>query len=600
MTRDRGNGSDRRYIWRAVQLVWRSSPHLMVGSTLVMVVQGILPVIPIYVVKLIVDAVAAGEGYAAILPLVIALGAAMLLTALLQSVSTYIREAQSHVLSDYVQEVIQQKSIELDLGYYEGPEFFDRLHRAQEEAPFRPAQVVETLTGLVRSGISVVGIAGVLVVSLPWYTVVILGLSAIPPALVRLVASRRMFNWRMGSTAAERNVFYLNWLLTGKPSAKEVRLFGLGEQLKERSRHWRTRLRKERLSLVGRRSLGEFVASGVQALVVAGLLAYFTFQSIGSPQALGNLVLFFQAIQKGQQVLAELLREVAQLYDSNLFLSIVFDFLNLEPTVVTSPAAHPVADDGSGIRVDHVSFAYPKTDRRVLEDVSLSVRPGEVVAIVGDNGAGKTTLIKLLCRFYDPTAGALRMDGRDFRTIDPAALRERMSVIFQDYVDYYTPAYENIWFGDVSEEPDDERVELAARRSRAHDFLSTLPNGYKTVLGRWLEEGAELSGGQWKKVALARTLYRNAPIIVLDEPTAGLDPDSEAQFIDDLRSMAEGKSLLIVSHKIASARRADRIYAMRDGRVIEQGTHDELLDLNGFYAGLYRTQLRQIQSSSHA
>ena len=597
MKQNKDKGGLRRLL-QAVALVWKSGPRLMLGSSVVMVLQGMLPIIPVYAVKLIVDAVDLGKPFRTILPLVVITGAAILATALLQSVGSYLREAQSQVLSDYMQGRIHEKSLQLDLSFYEGSEFFDKLHRAQQEAPQRPAQVVDTLMNIFRSGISVAGIAGILLITLPWYTVLVLGASALPIALVRLTASGRLFAWRMKRTTAERHVNYLNWLITARPNAKELRLFGLGKLFMERSREWRDRLRKESLSLNARRSAGEFVASGIQAAVVAGLLGFFAFRSTRGSGSLGNLVLFFQAIQKGQQVLGELLRGFAQLYETNLFLASVFDFLGLSPTITATRTATRPADSKQGMELEEVSFSYPGSDHKVLDKISLHVRPGELIAIVGDNGAGKTTLIKLLCRFYDPTSGIIRMDGQDYRTLEAGALRARMAVLFQDSSQYYYSAEQNIWFGDVSKEVNGELVIKSARKAQAHEFVGALPQGYGTVLGRWLEEGAELSGGQWRKIALARTLYRDAPFLVLDEPTTGLDPQSEANFIDSLRELAEGRSMVMVSHKIASAIQADRIYVMRDGRVIEQGSHDELLGLDGYYAGLYRTQLRQIQAES--
>ena len=586
---------------RAVRLVRQSNPRLLMLSIGLIVLQGFVPVVPIYVVKLIVDAGTAGASQTVLIPLVLVAGGAILVGALLQAVSGYVREAQSQSLSDYVQGLIHAKSLELDLSFYEGSEFFDKLHRAQQEAPHRPGQVIDNLMSIFRAGISVVGIMAVLVIALPWYTVLLLSLSAIPSAAVRLVSSNRLFSWRMKRTPADRHVYYLNWLLTGRPHAKELRLFGLGQFLSDRSRFWRRTLRSERLGLIARRTGGEFAAAGFQAVVVVGLLAFFALESVRSATGLGNLVLFFQAVQKGQQVLAELLRGVAQLYETNLFLANAFDFLNLSPSLVPGDADLPPAHGSgsyAGLELENVRFSYPGTDRLILNDVSMVARPGELIAIVGDNGAGKSTLIKLLCRFYDPDSGSVRINGRDLRALKDGALFNQMAVLFQDHAQYFYSARENIQFGNLERGNDEAGTIDAAERAGAHEFIARLPKSYDTVLGRWLEEGTELSGGQWKKVALARTLFRDAPFVLLDEPTAGLDPESEANFIDSLRDLAAGRLLIIVSHKIASAVRADRIYVMRDGSVIEHGSHGDLVNQGGYYAGLYRTQLRQIQDDS--
>ena len=298
--------------------------------------------------------------------------------------------------------------------------------------------------------------------------------------------------------------------------------------------------------------------------------------------------------------MSELLRGAARLYETNLYLSTVFEFLNLPARMVPAESEVPSGEQKAeaGLTVDSVSFAYPGTDTPVLDNVSLSVRPGEIVAIVGDNGAGKSTLIKLVCRFYDPVSGQLRLNGRALQHIPEHEYRTGLGVLFQDFTRYFYSVRENIWFGDVDKNPDGEGVRNAARKVEADGFLSALTDGYETVLGRWLEDGTELSGGQWKKVALARIIFRAAPLTILDEPTAGLDPPSEALFIDNLRDLAGGRSLLLVSHKIAAARQADRIYVMRSGRVIEQGDHEQLLEQGGYYSGLYYTQLRQMERKS--
>ena len=338
---------------------------------------------------------------------------------------------------------------------------------------------------------------------------------------------------------------------------------------------------------------------GIQSVVTAGLIGYFAYNSINSAGSLGNLVLFFQAIQKGQQVLGELLHGGAALFETTLFLQNVFEFMDLSPSMKKDEKAH-VPDMGtSGISVEKVSFSYPGTEKRVLREVTLNAGPGEFIAIVGDNGAGKSTLTKLLCRFYDPIEGTVRLNGENMRYLDESTVRSCMSVLLQDYTRYHYSAAENIWLGNVSREKDPERIAAAAGKAGIDKTLSSLAEGYETMLGRWIEDGAALSGGQWKKVALARILFRDAPIVILDEPAANLDPLAETEFIDSLPAIAEGRSLILISHKIASVRQADRIYVMRDGRVIESGSHEELIGMDGYYAGLYHTQLRQM-GTSHA
>ncbi len=599
MTRP-GDGNGAVHLVPAIRLVWDSASRLMVVSTVVVVLQAVLPLVPLYLVRSIVNAIADRAELSYVLALVGIAAIASMLTMALRSAAAYLREAQAHSLSDHVQSLIHRKSLELDLEYYDRPRYFDTLHRAQEEAPSRPAAVVDNIMGLLRTTISLVGIIVLIAYVLPWYAVTALMAASVPLGIVRSLASRRQFRWRMRRTASERSVVYLNWLLTGRPHAKELRLYGLSPLLAQRSEASRAELRREQLSLAAQRSRGEVMAHAVQTAAVFVAVGVVAAQAIRGAATVGDLVMFLQAVQRGQMLMGELLAGANNLYESNLFLSTVFEFLGLGPTVTApcEPASVP-SDAEARLEVRDVAFTYPGTDKPVLENVSLSVGPGEVVALVGDNGAGKTTLMKLICRFYDPTSGALSLDGVNLRAVPKQEWWSQITALFQDHAQYLYSVHENIWFGHPTQEPDPEGihegVHHAAERAGAAEFIRALPEGYRTMLGRFLTEGAELSGGQWKKLALARTFYRDRRFAILDEPTSGLDPETEARLLRDLRPWAQNKSVLLVTHRIAAARIADRIYVMRGGRITEHGSHDELCSLNGTYAAMYRTQLNQMQ-----
>ena len=611
------------HLLEAVLLVWKSAPALTLLSLMVVTAQAIVPLIPLYVVRLLVNTIAdtaaignvetapggSTAGFASRVFVLIAVAAgATIASVVLKSIAMYVREMQAYTLGDYIQSRIHAKSLDVSLAYYERPAFFDALHRAQEEAPFRPTQVVDELMLLLRTMLSLAGIAVILVVILPWYGLPALIAASLPLGLVRVHYSRRHYRWRMQRTSAERHVVYLNWLLTGREHAKELRLFGLGRLLARRSTEKRDELRRERLSLAGLRSKGEAGTYSIQTIVVFALVAVVAVRAMRGETTLGDLVLLLQAVQKSQTLVSELLGAVNGLYESNLFLGTVFHFLRL-PT--GSRTASPIAETPAAfettsaailnrphpLSIRDVSFSYPGTGRLVLDRVSLSVDPGELVVLVGDNGAGKSTLMKLVCGFYEPDGGTIRYGDTPLPEIPREAWWHTITALFQDYAQYHYTAEDNLWFGRSDRPIDRTRLDAAARSACASEFVASLPHGWQTPLGRFLVEGVEPSGGQWKKLALARTFYRDSPIALLDEPTSGLDPDSEARLITTIRTWARNRAVLLVTHRAAAARIADRIYVMRDGRIIEEGTHDQLCTDGGVYETMYRTQLGQLQGA---
>ncbi len=326
-------------------------------------------------------------------------------------------------------------------------------------------------------------------------------------------------------------------------------------------------------------------------LIVFGSYGFIAYRTVQGNITLGDLVMYFQAFQRGQGYLRNMMNSLASLYEDNLFLSHLYEFLNLKPQVVQPVHPQPVPQmRQAGIMFDHVSFQYPGSAHEVLKDISLTIRPGEVVALVGENGSGKTTLVKLLCRLYDPVEGVVTFDGINLRQFETTMLRREISVIFQDYVHYHLTARENIWFGNTNVMPDDERVVAAARYSGADEVIESLPQGYETMLGKWFKDGEELSIGEWQKIALARAFLRQAQIIVLDEPTSSLDARAEYEVFQRFQQLAADRTAILISHRFSTVRMADRIYVMHDGKIIENGSHDELIRLGGTYAHLFEIQ----------
>ncbi len=585
------------YILPALKLVWQSSPKWTITRAFTLCIQGVLPLVSLYLLKLIIDQVSESLtisdkslAFQHTLSLLIALGCVMLTTSFFASISEVVNTAQSQRVTDHMQEILHIKSIELDLAYYENAQYYDALQRAQQEASYRPNQVLTRIAQILQNGISLIGILGLLI-SLYWGLAGVLFIAAFPALWVRLKFSNVLYQWRRKRTSLERQSLYLSVLLSNDQFAKEVRLFGLGNLFSNRFLALRRQLYDETLQIILKKTFASLSAEVFAEIISVGVFIFIAYQTIQGNLKIGDLVLYQQALQRGEAALQSVLSGLSGLYEDNLFLNNLYEFLDLRPTVKdpARPMAFPIPVE-SGIVMDRVSFQYLNTPRHALHDISLTVRPRETIALVGENGSGKTTLVKLLCRLYDPTSGRITVDGVDLKDFAIADLRQQTSVIFQDYAKYHFSARENIWLGNVQIPQDDRSIELAAKRSGAHEVIEKLPKGYDAVLGKLFEYGEELSIGQWQKIALARAFLRDSQLIVLDEPTSAMDPRAEYEVFQKFRDLTQDQMAVIISHRLSTVKMADRIYMMSNGRIIEQGTHNELLFENGEYARLFEIQ----------
>jgi ATP-binding cassette subfamily B protein len=592
------------WLSRGLVLAWQASRPWTVAWLVLLVLEGIVPVGLVYLTKLLVDALVAATRNGAswpqvrtVLIVVAALAGFTLLGEVMRKAVGWIRTVQAELVQDHINDLIHTQSIAADLAFYEFPDYYDHLHRARSEATFRPVALLENVGTLLQNSVTLLAMGAVLVLLGPWLAAALF-ISVIPALWVVVHFNVINYKWRQRITEDERRAYYYDSLLTQGESASELRLFALGDHFRSTYRALRTRLRNERAALVRRESIAE-LGAGILAMAITGAaLTWIVWRAAKGLVTLGELALIYGAFNQGQRLLRSLLENVGQLYSNSLFLGNLFEFLSLEPKVIEPPAAQArvVEDLQREIRFDGVTFRYPESERKALDNFSLKIRAGQIAAIVGPNGAGKSTLIKLLCRFYDPESGRIEIDDVDLRQIETQSLRRLITVLFQEPVHYNMSVSENVEFGDLQNSSTNSEIQAALAAAGAKEIVERLPHGYRSLLGRLFAGGRELSVGEWQRIALARAFLRRAPLIILDEPTSALDPWAEADWLRRFRDLAAGRTAIIITHRLTSAMHADVIHVLDEGRIIESGSHYELLERNGRYAESWSRQMDVAES----
>jgi ATP-binding cassette subfamily B protein len=584
-----------RYSRRAVELVWSTSRGLTLALALLTVCAGVLPASVAYVGSLIVDAVVAAianQGAVShVAELVILEGVLVATIAAAQRGLSLCQSLLRAQLGQRVNVMILEKALTLDLQHFEDSEFYDKLTRARREASTRPLSLVTRTFGLVQNGISLASYGALLSHFSSWAVLVLL-LAGLPAFIAETKFSGdafRLFRWRSPET---RMQIYLETVLAREDHAKEVKLYGLGPRLLERYRDIFRRIYREDRALTIRRDVWGF---GLGLIATGALYAAYAWIAVSAVRrlvSLGQMTMYVSLFRQGQAAVSAILSAVGGMYEDNLYLSTLYEFLDTQvPAPAGAAVKGPHPEDG--IRFEDVSFTYPGTDQPALEHITLHLKPGSSVALVGENGSGKTTLIKLLTRLYQPTSGRIVLDGLDLTEWEEQALRERIGVIFQDFNRYQMLVGENVGAGDDRYFEDESRWREAAEKGMASEFIETLPQRYRTQLGKWFQDGRELSGGQWQKIALARAFMRTrADILVLDEPTAAMDAQAEADIFEHFRQLAQDRITILISHRFSTVRMADQIAVLDKGRIVESGSHEALMQLSGRYAHLFTLQAR--------
>lgn len=585
---------------RALALVWQASPRYTVFWVILLAAQGLLPIATVYLTRALVNNLTpSGTGVVdrqliqQSLGLMALMVLVMLISAALRSLAGYIRTAQAELVRNHIVQLIHRQSVAVDLSFYDSPEYYDQLHRARYEAIERPLSLLENLGNLFQNGLTL-GAMILILVPYGWWLPVALLVSSIPGFYVVLQQRLRLHQWSIATTASERRAWYYFWLLTEREIAAELRLFDLGAHFQAIYQKLRTTLRIERVALARDQSLADFVGGAGGLLVTGVTMAWMISRTLTGAIALGDLAFFYTAFTQGQQLMRGLLDHAGEIYSNSLFLGDLFEFLSLSPRVADPLQPRPAPPLRQAIVCEQVTFRYPGNSRAALADFNLTIPAGQVVAIVGVNGAGKSTLIKLLCRLYDPDTGRITLDGVDLRDLALADLHRSITVLLQEPMHYNATVTENIALGDLEHPHDAASVQAAAIAAGADGPIERLPAAYDTPLGKWFVGGSDLSVGEWQRIALARAYLRQAPFMILDEPTSAMDPWAETDWLQRFRSLAQGRTALIITHRFTTAMYADIIHVMDGGRVVESGSHDDLIALGGRYAQSWRDQMHQV------
>lgn len=593
--------------WKQVKTIlkyiWQSSPLLSFMNGFLVLIRGLLPLLLLYLVKLLVDEIQSvmiiqseARDYSRLTIILITAGVLFLINALSASFGTLVKEKQSFVITDFFDKLIHDKTTSLSYSFFEFPKYQNVFYRALNEATVRPSRIYYGVLGVIQNLITLLVMGGVLLM-VHWSVSIILLLVTVPIGIIRLKHAMELFRFKKENTIVERKVNYYNRLLTSPDFAKELRAFDLGSFFRDRYETFKSDWRKSQFRMLVKKTRLEImvqVLAAVSFFLVYGLIAY---KAFNNEITIGQVVLYFLALQRGYAYLQEFFGRLSGLYSDSLFLDNLFEFLHL-----SEPQQADISNGNmqfpkplkKGIEIRDLGFHYPSNDKWVLKNLSFTIKTGETVALVGVNGSGKSTLVKLLCSLYQPVEGSILADGIPLSQIENSERVGNISVIFQDFMLYNVTARENIWFGNIRNNSEDQTIFGAAGKAGIDNIIEGFAQGYETTLGTLFDGSEQMSPGQWQRLALARSFFNDAQMIILDEPTSSLDAYSEGKLLSYIHSLTANRTALIISHRLSTVKMADRIVVLNGHKITESGTYDELMEKKGDLFNMVQTLSSQV------
>jgi len=589
-----------RVVLRMLRMVWGVDRRLFIAAVILNFLPAIIPFINAYIYKLIIDTVVSmvqvsSTDTASLFPLI----GARVVTYFVQDISYNSQEVVERLLFTKfpinINQIFFGKLASLDIQHFEDSEFKNLLEKAREGYNFRPQSLFRN-TFYAFSELITLMIAFVAIASLNWFLIILITIVVIPEFIIQTQYSKIAWNIWGGNAALRKRYDYLCRVIQGHREVKEVKIFQLAKRFLSEIKTVQEKFYLDNKQMIKKQYFNKLIFRSLAIVVFIGFEVFVILEAIYKRLTIGDIGFYTKIVMDFHSSLSGFFRALGEIFDSSLYVKHIFEVLDTEQRVKLPEK--PLRIDYHRtplVEFKNVDFAYPGSKRKILKNFSLVINPGEKIAFVGENGSGKSTIIKLLVRFYDVTGGQILIDGNDIQELSLEDWYKTIGVLFQDYNRYDDTAKENIWYGKVHEELSLEEIVKASTSAGAHPMINKFNKGYEQMLGRMFDEGIELSGGQWQKIALARAFLRNAPILVLDEPTAAIDAKAEAEIFGRVEKLSKDKTVIIISHRFSTVRNADRIYVIDNGGIIESGSHGELMKIDGHYAKLFKLQAKGYQ-----